>query len=76
LNPQFGAQDSSSEQTMLDQVLAIIGFNKETVATMDNKTTLQELGMDSLQSASVKHILKNNGKTFDNIYNVRICDLE
>lgn len=75
LNPQFGAKDNAAEQTMLDQVLAIIGFSKETIATMDNKTTLQELGMDSLQSASVKQILKNNGKTFENIYNVRICDL-
>ena len=75
LNPQFGVKDNAAEQTMLDQILAIIGFNKETVAAMDTKTTLQELGMDSLQSASVKQILKNNGKTFENIYNVRICDL-
>ena len=76
LNPQFGAKDNTAEQTMLDQILAIVGFTRETVATMDTKTTLQELGMDSLQSASVKHILKNNGKTFENIYNVRICDLQ
>jgi hypothetical protein len=76
LNPQFGAKDNTAEQTMLDQILAIVGFTRETVATMDTKTTLQELGMDSLQSASVKHILKNSGKTFENIYNVRICDLQ
>jgi fatty acid synthase len=76
LNPHFGAKDTAKVQTMLDHILMIVGFSRETVSTMDSKTTLQELGMDSLQSASVKQILKNNGKTFDNIYNVRICDLQ
>ena len=75
LNPQFGEKDGTVVASLLDIVLAIVGFNQETIANMDDKTTLQELGMDSLQSASVKQIMKNKGKTFDNIYNVRICDL-
>jgi NADPH:quinone reductase-like Zn-dependent oxidoreductase/malonyl CoA-acyl carrier protein transacylase len=75
LNPQFGEKDDASEATLLESVIFIIGFSKDAIANMDKNVTLQELGMDSLQSASVKQILKNNGKTFENIYNVRLCDL-
>jgi hypothetical protein len=75
LNPQFGEKDDATEATLLESVIFIIGFSKDAIANMDKNVTLQELGMDSLQSASVKQILKNNGKTFENIYNVRLCDL-
>lgn len=75
LNPKFGVDDAAEEQTMLEQILSILGLGTDSVSKMDEKTTLQQLGMDSLQSASVKQILKNNGKQFENIYNIRICDL-
>lgn len=57
---QTGIETRKANKTMLDSVLDIIGVSD--ITNMDKNTTLTDLGMDSLQSASIKSILKRFGK--------------
>jgi fatty acid synthase len=75
LNDAFNDVDSSKTETLLDAVLSIIGFDN--IDNIDKSTTLTDLGMDSLQSASVKGVLKKFGKDVKaiDVYKLRISDI-
>jgi len=78
VNPDFNKNNNVSESgelSLLHQVISIIGLKMSVVETLNKTTTLQELGMDSLQSASVKNVLKTHGKDIKDIFNIRLCDL-
>jgi fatty acid synthase len=76
-NKLFG--DSSTvgaNNTLLDTVLSIIGFTS--ADNLDKNTTLSDLGMDSLQSATVKGALKKFGKDVKlvDVYQLKLVDLQ
>ena len=77
LNPKLHSIDKCKENvSLVEQILSILGLKMETIQNMNKNTPLQELGMDSLQSVSVKNILKNNGIEIKDIYKVTLMDLE
>jgi len=77
LNKNFNESSTSGENdTLLDTVLSIIGF--KSAENLDKNATLSDLGMDSLQSASVKGALKKFGidvKSTD-VYQLKLADLQ
>ena len=76
LNPLFGKkEDSCNTDSLLKMVISIIGLNMNDIINLDKNITLQELGMDSLQSASIKNIIKSHGKEIKNIFNIKLSDL-
>ena len=64
VNNSFKQKDDCGK-TLIDTIMDIIGITN--VDTIDKNTTLVDLGMDSLQSASVKSVLKKFGKEVKHI---------
>ena len=75
LNADFNKVDNSKAETLLDAILMIIGF--DSIENIDKATTLTDLGMDSLQSASVKSVLKKFGRDVKviDVYKLRLIDI-
>jgi hypothetical protein len=64
VNNEFNKNNTTKEATLVDSVMAILGIND--YEKIDKNTKLTELGMDSLQSASIKTTLKKYGKKTGN----------
>ena len=76
VNHQFNDSSSNSAtDTLLDTVLSIIGF--KSAENLDKNTTLTDLGMDSLQSATIKGVMKKFGRDVKSIdvYQLKLADL-
>jgi hypothetical protein len=77
MNHKFNDAESSGYKTdsLLDAVLAIIGFGS--IENIDKQTMLTDLGMDSLQSASVKSTLKKFGRDVKavDVLHMKLSDL-
>ena len=77
MNHKFNDIESSGNKTdsLLDAVLAIIGFGS--IENIDKQTMLTDLGMDSLQSASVKSTLKKFGRDVKaaDVLHMKLSDL-
>ena len=74
VNRDFNTNTEKNE-TLLDSIMSIIGITS--IDTIDKNTTLTDLGMDSLQSASVKSALKKFGKDVKpaDVLKLKISDL-
>jgi fatty acid synthase len=74
VNREFNTNTEKNE-TLLDSIMSIIGITS--IDTIDKNTTLTDLGMDSLQSASVKSVLKKFGKDVKpaEVLKLKISDL-
>jgi acyl transferase domain-containing protein/NADPH:quinone reductase-like Zn-dependent oxidoreductase/NAD(P)-dependent dehydrogenase (short-subunit alcohol dehydrogenase family) len=75
VNNEFNKNNTTKESTLVDSVMAILGINDYEKIDKNNKLT--ELGMDSLQSASIKTTLKKYGKKMEQneILNLKVLDL-
>lgn len=77
MNNKFNDDESNVGKTasLLDTVLAIIGFGS--IENIDKQTMLTDLGMDSLQSASVKGTLKRFGRDVKavDVLHMKLSDL-
>jgi fatty acid synthase len=66
-NPQYFDNGDKIQVSLLEKVLSVLGINKTSIDTLDKNTSLSELGMDSLQVVSIKNLLKNEGRTMNNV---------
>lgn len=75
VNHSFNKSSGGAEETLLGSVMAIIGVTN--LETIDKSTTLTDLGMDSLQSASVKSVLKKFGRDVkpSEVFQLKVSDL-
>lgn len=76
LNPDLDCNENDKESTsLIEEIIVILGLKMTVIEKMDKNTTLQELGMDSLQSVLVKNILKNNGVELKDVYKITLSEL-
>jgi 3-oxoacyl-(acyl-carrier-protein) synthase/NADPH:quinone reductase-like Zn-dependent oxidoreductase/malonyl CoA-acyl carrier protein transacylase len=75
-NTKDTTSQNTSDLSLMDKVLSILGLDVSKSDSMNKNLTLTEMGMDSLQLASIKNILKSH-KNIDisNIYNLKLCDI-
>ena len=76
LNSKLHCDDNENNKiSLLEQVANILGVKMSIIESMNKNTSLQELGMDSLQSVSVKNVLKQNGIEIKDVLKITLTDL-
>jgi hypothetical protein len=76
LNSNLHCGDNENVKTsLMEQVANILGVKMSVIESINKNTTLQELGMDSLQSVSVKNVLKQNGLEIKDVLKITLSEL-